>query len=248
MKKSIIEKIKAIFEEEKEEMVYMDIKTEDGKILRVTEMVIGGLIKELTEDGEVAIEGEVEFTTEEGFTVMVRDGVIEDIKEPVVEEEEPMVAEEAFTMDLVLEDGTPIQIDEQKEGILSAGDLVFVLDADGNRNAAPEGQHRVMGVGVITVDAEGKLVEVVEEVTEEVPTEVDSIDKIIEIIKEELLNQFNSLKSELDVIKEENKTLKERFNKFASEPSDEPTNTKVDFSKQESKNNKEDKLKFFSRK
>jgi hypothetical protein len=241
MKKSIIEKIRAIFEEEQEEMVYMDIKTADGKILRVTEMVIGGLVKELTEDGEVDIEGEVEFTTEEGFTVMVKDGVIEDIKEPVVEELEEDKKEEEVEEEVKVEmanvmrnDGVAIYYQGPE---LVVGETTLWLD-EAMTEPAPEGEHILEG-GIKVTIVDGVLAEMVEIEVEEEATE--------NAFESEMFNILNSIKAELDSIKAENKKLSERFNKFASEPSDEPTNTKVDFAQLNKAQMRDEKLKFFGK-
>ena len=247
-KKSIIEKIKMIFSEEEEvDHTFVDVKTQDGKILRVSDMVIDGTVKEITEDGEVDLE-DGDYVTEEGYIITVEAGIIKDIKEPVVEEETTEEMSEELFMDLVLEDGTKVVVDTQSEGVLSTGDPVFVIDADGNRIAAPEGEHNVMGVGTIVVDAEGKLVEVKQPETEEpeetIPTEI--IEAIVSVLKEEMMSTVQELKTELEVVKEENKSLKERFNKFAAEPSEEPTRTKMDFSKLDAKNLKQEKLNYFS--
>jgi hypothetical protein len=241
MKKSIIEKIRAIFEEEKEEMTYMDVKTADGKILRVTEMVIGGLVKELTEDGEVDIEGEVEFTTEEGFTVMVKDGVIEDIKEPVVEELEEDKKEEEVEEEVKVEmanvmrnDGVAIYYQGPE---LVVGETTLWLD-EAMTEPAPEGEHILEG-GIKVTIVDGVLAEMVEIEVEEEATE--------NAFESEMFNILNSIKAELDSIKAENKKLSERFNKFASEPSDEPTNTKVDFAQLNKAQMRDEKLKFFGK-
>ena len=229
MKKSIIEKIRAIFEEEQEETNFMDIKTADGKILRVTEMIIGGLVKELTEEGEIEIEGEVEFVTEDGFTVVVKDGVIEDIKEPVVEEmEEEQEDEVKVEMANVMRtDGVPIYYEGTE---LVVGETKLWLD-EAMTEPAPEGEHLLEGGIKVTV-VDGVLAEMVEEVVENE-------------FQNEMYNILNSIKAELDSLKEENKKLSERFNKFAAEPSEEPTNVKVDFSKLNKIENRNEKLKFF---
>jgi hypothetical protein len=239
MKKSIIEKIRAIFEEEKEETNFMDIKTADGKILRVTEMIIGGLVKELTEDGEVEIEGEVEFVTEDGFTVMVKDGVIEDIKEPVVEEmEDKKEDEEEVKVEManvMRTDGVAIYYEGTE---LVVGETKLWLD-EAMTEPAPEGEHLLEGGIKVTV-ADGVLTEMVEvevEVEEEMSKENE--------FEGEMYNILNSIKAELDSLKEENKKLSERFNKFAAEPSEEPTNVKVDFSKLNKAETRNERLKFF---
>jgi FtsZ-binding cell division protein ZapB len=229
MEKSIIEKIKALFKEEKEEMTFIDVKTNDGRILRVTEMVIGGMVKELTEDGEIELVGELEFITENGFIVMVKDGVIEDIKEPVMEEMEEEVKVEMANV--MRTDGVAIYYEGTE---LVVGETKLFLD-EAMTQPAPEGEHLLEGGIKVTIE-NGVLTEM-EEVKEE--------EEVVEEFGNVVLSAIESLRTEIQSLKAENQKLSERFNKFASEPSDEPTNTKVDFSTLDKKQIRDERLKFF---
>lgn len=260
-KKSIISKIREMFTTEEEvNEAFVDVKTDDGRILRVSDMTIGSSIVEITEEGEVALE-DGDYVTAEGYTISVEGGVITDIKEPEAEvtEEAPVEAAEGEEkpeevvegedkfIDAVLKDGTKIHIVTQVEGELTPGDIVHVVDEEGNQTEAPAGEHELEDGRILVVGEAGTLVEV-KEASEEAPAEEEMEDEqeikgVLNGLKE-LINQVKDLKSQFDEVKKENEELKERFNKFASEPSEEPTKQKVDFSKV----NKEERLKFFSKK
>lgn len=89
------------------------------------------------------------------------------------------------------------------------------------------------------------------EKTAEKTTEPDEISEELTAEEAELFSSiksmvvdFNSVKEEVEKLKAENIALTKRVNKFADEPSDESTNTTVEFKN----TTKEDKLKFFGKK
>jgi len=186
-KKNILTKIKELFTTEEEVLKFVDVKIQDGTILRITDMVVGSEVKELTEDGEGPIEdGEyVIVEPREGLVIVVSEGKIDEIKEVEVEEEE--VEEEVIDateeekedemekdkeepkmfMDLLLEDGTKIHVVTKVEGELSEGDEVHVVGENDEMLQAPSGEHKLDDGRVIVVDESGYLVEVREEVKEE---------------------------------------------------------------------------------
>jgi hypothetical protein len=195
-KMEILNKIKDLFssvefEEEQEGVekpddetkMFVDVKTVDGMILRISEMVEGGTVVEITEEGEVAVLDGT-YTLEDGVMIMVENGLITGIS--VVE---------------APEEGEPEMVEPEL-------------------NAEPT-------VG----DKPRKIVET--------HTTSMEFEKIGELIK----NSFNEIKNEINELKKENGLLKERVNKFAAEPSVEPTNTKVKLTEM----GKEDKLKFFAK-
>tara|TARA_R110000787_G_scaffold126205_1_gene237448 strand:+ start:113 stop:673 length:561 start_codon:yes stop_codon:yes gene_type:complete len=97
-KKDVINKIKAIFTSqvesvEDEVIEFVDVKLEDGRILRTADMVIGSTVVEVTEDGEIAVE-DGDYTLEDGVVVKVEDGMIQDIVAVEEETEEEEVIEE----------------------------------------------------------------------------------------------------------------------------------------------------------
>ena len=79
-KKTILAKIKNIFTEETldEVKLFVDVKTEDGKILRVSDMSVGSTVTEITEDGEKEVESG-SFELVGGVTMIVEDGKISEI-------------------------------------------------------------------------------------------------------------------------------------------------------------------------
>jgi len=81
--------------------------------------------------------------------------------------------------------------------------------------------------------------------SEEVLTEEVEVEESIKVTNQlkDLISQIKELKNSFEDVKRENEELKSRFNKFASEPSEEPIKEKISFSKME----REDKLKFFSK-
>lgn len=292
-KKTILAKIKEIFTEDTlEEVMFVDVKTEDGRILRVSEMEVGATVTEVSEDGETEVESGT-FELEDGVTMIVEDGKIKEInkvdesaeeeakeekkEEEEMDEHEDKEEEKEDEMDehdglrLKLEDGTEIHVVTKVENELSEGDLVHIVGEEGEMIQAPEGEHRLEDGRIIVLDENGMLQEVKEaldkedkeeemsEVEEDVISETDVVDAIQDItageLEEEitpvkvtkqlkdLISQIKELKDAFKEVQKENNELKERFNKFASEPSEEPIKEKISFSTI----SRDEKLKFFSK-
>tara|TARA_R110000765_G_scaffold84278_3_gene163166 strand:+ start:3573 stop:4106 length:534 start_codon:yes stop_codon:yes gene_type:complete len=104
---NIIDKIKGLFEEEIVETIeateesvekveaadeVVDIKTIEGNILRITEIVEGADVLEITEDGEIMAK-DADYTLEDGRVLTVLEGKITAIKE--VDEDETTEETEA---------------------------------------------------------------------------------------------------------------------------------------------------------
>lgn len=155
------------------------------------------------------------------------------VEAPVTEQEE-----EAQFADVTLLDGeTVLSI----EGELAEGSKVFV-QADGEQIPAPEGTHQLGGdlEGVsIVVDAEGSIVEVIDERENseeaEVPAEAEEamskedIEEVVNGKVNELGKVFGTLLEVANALKEENEVLKNEINEFKSEFNkfkDEPQTTK----------------------
>lgn len=246
-KKSVINKIKELFssvENEEETIQFVDVKTEDGKIIRVSDLKEGVEVKEITEDGEVELE-DATYVTEEEVILVVKDGKIEEIKEKEKEEEEDVdlgykdkkemeeevkeeEKEEVEMANVMRIDGVAIYYEGTE---LSVGTSLF-LDEE-LTEPAPEGPHELEG-GLIIVVEDGKVSSI-----EEVMGQKEKNKEM-----EEVFTLINSIKEELEELKEENNQLKSRFNKFADEPSEDPIKEKISFNKI----SREDKLKFFSKK
>jgi hypothetical protein len=107
-KKNLLEKLISVFNSEKEtevELNFIDVKTIDGRILRVEDMDIEKVVKEITAEGEIDLE-DGEYTLEDGLIIKVEGGLIKEIsevKEEVVEEEQEVVEEE-MTEEVIEED------------------------------------------------------------------------------------------------------------------------------------------------
>ena len=206
-KKEVIKAIKALFSTEENVVEdstveqFLDVKTTEGRILRVEDMLVNAPIQEVTEDGLVDLE-DGEYELEDGLKVVVAGGLISDLVEPEMEEE------------------------EEEEEEVPAEEEAFEETEE-----------------VAEVEEEVEATEEVEEVSE-VEEEVDSeLTELLELING-MVGEFNSMREEFNALKEENSALKERFNKFAEEPSEERTTTKVDFNKVD----RNERLKFFSKK
>jgi hypothetical protein len=90
---TILNKIKELFSEVEVptvEVEFVDVKTEDGRIYRVSAIEVDGTIVEITEDGEVPVEdGDIVIANEEAQTKLsIAGGIITAVEELEVEEEE----------------------------------------------------------------------------------------------------------------------------------------------------------------
>lgn len=247
-KKSIIAKVKEIFSSKEEILNFVDVKAIDGKIFRVSDMVEGSEIKEITEDGEVDVDNGT-YLLEDNIMLIVEDGKVSEIKEAeelVKDDKEEMEVEDITKevtelANVMRTDGVAIYY----EGIdLVPGETKLFLD-EAMTEPAPEGHHLLEG-GLIVMIEDGVLVSIdevpekEEEVVEEM--EVENNPKLTSQLKD-LISQMKDLKNSFEEVKKENKELKERVNKFAAQPSEEPIKERINFGKV----SKEDKLKFFSK-
>jgi hypothetical protein len=238
-KKGILLKIKELFTEQTETKMGYDYRTLDGRIIRCygTGLEIGDDVKEITPEGEMdLIDGE--YTLDSGMTLNVADGKIMEVSETAADDQEDIAEGESFAdyMETTLMDGTKVRVEGTE---LVVGAKVEVETPDG-WVPAPEGQHNLADDRVIYVDAEGKINEIQTPDTKKVD-EV-GMEEVFSSM-ETLVNEIQNMKSLIESVKAENEELKTRFNKFAEEPSVEPIKKTIDLKS----NNKEDKLKFFSK-
>lgn len=151
------------------------------------------------------------------------------------------VTEKKFE-DVSLLDGTVLTY----EGELVPGTAVFVKTEDGEEIPAPEGTHELSGLfeGVsIVLDAEGIIVEVIDERTEgeevaeveEVEEEMssDDVETIVDNKLSEIETPLNAIVTGIESILERNASLqselnelKSQFNSFKNEPTDQKEQSK----------------------
>ena len=115
-KKNFVKKLVELFstEQVEETMEFMDIKTIDGRILRVSEMAVDKSITEITEEGEIALE-DGEYTMEDGLVVSVMDGMIKEISTP----EEEIVEDEVIVEEEMTEEVIEEEVDMDFENLMS---------------------------------------------------------------------------------------------------------------------------------
>lgn len=123
MDKTIIEKVKELLfsEEEVVEQSFLDVKTSEGVVLRVSELSEGASVSIISEDGE-NVSGAAEYTLEDGTVVVTNDeGVITSVTdapaEEVVEEVEEEMQEEVVEVNPL--DERIGKLEERLEDILS---------------------------------------------------------------------------------------------------------------------------------
>jgi hypothetical protein len=133
-KKNLLKRLIEVFtSEEVIETSFVDVKTADGRILRVAEMAIDKEVKEITADGEIDLE-DGEYQLEDETIIKVEGGLIkelsikeEETEDEIVEEQmseevvedltEEVISEEAIETPIDTEDN--VEVDELIENIKS---------------------------------------------------------------------------------------------------------------------------------
>jgi hypothetical protein len=256
---NIIAKIKELFAEEK---FATDYTAATGEIIRCmgnglsvgekVEQVIGGIGTNLP-DGN--------YLLDEGKSIVVAAGEIKEINQPdatsdkpnevymeteseMIEEAKDMMGDYKMEIDTKLEDGTEVKVLAKGEAI-SVGDEVLVKDAEGTFVKPPSGQHKLEGGLTIYTDAEGFINELETEETEkEDEAENEELKTMFEAVST-IKSIVDELRSTIKDLKDENTELKNRFNKFAAEPSAQTIVKKPETLSKTAKI--EDKLKFFAK-
>jgi regulator of replication initiation timing len=258
-KTNIIAKIKELFAEEK---MAKDYTAATGEIIRCLgdSLAVGEKVIEIAAEKESPLP-DGSYLLDNGKSIVVAAGEIKEINEirsegesnPVAMEEvvdvemgemkDKMEDEYKNEIDTKLVDGTEVKV-KTKGDALSVGDEVLVKSGD-EFVKAPAGEHELEGGLVIEVNAEGFIDELkTKEVEEEDEVENEEMKTMFEAVST-IKGMVDELKETINSLRTENTELKERFNKFAAEPSvDTITKKKENVSKLASK---EDKLRFFSK-
>jgi hypothetical protein len=252
---NIIAKIKELFQEEK---MAMDYTAATGEIIRCLGdgLKVGEPVVNIAAGTEAPLP-DGNYLLDNGKSITVAAGTIKEINEYQASSDKPnevyMEKETEMGMEnkmadykneiaSKLKDGTEVKI-MSKGDALSVGDEVMVKDAEGNFVQAPEGKHELEGGLVIYTDAKGFINEME---TKETDDESESNEEEMKTMFEAVVSIksiVDELKSTISDLRNENKELKERFNKFAAEPSVETITKKTENLSKTAK--KEDKLKFF---
>ena len=252
---NIIAKIKELFAEEK---MAMDYTAATGEIIRCLGdgLKVGEPVVNIAAGTEAPLP-DGNYLLDNGKSITVAAGTIKEINEYQASSDKPnevyMEKETEMGMEnkmadykneiaSKLKDGTEVKI-MSKGDALSVGDEVMVKDAEGNFVQAPEGKHELEGGLVIYTDAKGFINEME---TKETDDESESNEEEMKTMFEAVVSIksiVDELKSTISDLRNENKELKERFNKFAAEPSVETITKKTENLSKTAK--KEDKLKFF---
>lgn len=109
-----------VIEETKEEQTFIDVKTSEGLVLRVDELVEGKTVTIITEDGE-NVSGEAEYVLEDGSTIAVdADGVITSVTAPESEEEKEatQLAETELAEQVAKDEALNARLDSIEEALV----------------------------------------------------------------------------------------------------------------------------------
>jgi hypothetical protein len=251
---NIIAKIKELFQEEK---MAMDYTAATGEIIRCLGdgLKVGEPVVNIAAGTEAPLP-DGNYLLDNGKSITVEAGRIKEINQYDAESDKPnevyMEKETEMGMEnkmadykneiaSKLMDGTEVKI-LSKGDALSVGDEVLVKDAEGKFIPAPEGKHELEGGLVIYTDVKGFINELETKETEERDDNEEEMKTMFEAVST-MKSMVDELKSTITELSKENKELKERFNKFAAEPSVETITKKTPSLSKTAK--KEDKLKFF---
>ena len=124
-KKSILNKIAGLFTTEVEETIsFVDVKTMDNKILRVSDMAIEGTVEEIQEDATLIPVEDGDYVLEDGVVISVAAGVITEISTP--EEEAADTEEEMAPTEVAVEEMEVAEETFEEEVVESAEELEFI--------------------------------------------------------------------------------------------------------------------------
>ena len=154
-----------------------------------------------------------EYITADNKTIVVVDGKVSDIKDPEAEvapAQEEAAEEEAAAVKAVETDKGKLMWDNEDED-LKEGDAVYIMDEEGNRVPAPDGEYATEDGKVISV-VDGKVASIVDpkaEVSEDGQKEDEQLIALREE-NEALRSQLEEQKAVNEAMHEELKSLKDK--------------------------------------
>ena len=171
----------------------------------------GDAVYILDQEGERHDAEDGEYRTDDNKVIVVVDGKVAEIRDAEAEvapQNEP--EEESKETRMIYTDKGKLVWDNEGED-LKAGDAVYLVDEEGNRNPAPDGDY-------ITED--GKTIRVKDGIVTEI------VDDKAEVAPEEN-PEMEALRKEVDELKAENEALRKEVTKLRATPAAKPAHQEV---------------------
>jgi hypothetical protein len=204
------------------ELEFGDVKLKNGEIIRIggDEPSVGLLVKKVSYDGTLSAISDGEYETTGGKVISIVGGAIkgyQDTKDYEARKTGKFV--EAKTAD-----GAKVE-----SPTFDVGESIDVVDQDGKKTPAPDGEHQVVlkdsegnDVKIRIISKDGKIVE--RENVEEKPEQEMEDEKMTEIA-ELFKKALEKFENKLDKMESRFSTLETKFNKFSKEPAGEKVYT-----------------------
>ena len=240
-----------------ENQKFEDVKGTDSRIFRVSGVAKDETIMEVTEAGVVPVDnGDV--TLEDGTVITVADNVMTNVVEGEAPDAGADVTEEMSKLKLFSKSERAnftiikeisVWETEVNNTSFELGEKVTYTYEEVEYGVC-DGQYELEDGTKIFIDSESVIVmRILPDGTVEAPTSAEPSEEAApadeQMKKEEnfdkqMFENIEKLISEFSSLKNENKELKEKVDKLGALPSDAPTSTKVDFSKDKSEDSKID--------
>lgn len=143
----------------------------------------------LDENGERIDAPDGEYPTKDGKVIVVAEGVVAEIRDAAAEVAPEEAAEEVEAASVETDNGT---LHWEGDEDLKEGDDVFVVDSEGNRSAAPDGDYKTQDGKIITV-SNGKVAAITDN-----NAEVSEEEKAVEARKAEALAKVQKFSESYD--------------------------------------------------
>lgn len=194
---------------------------EGGELICEDELEVGSEIYAITSDGQLpAPNGE--YTLEDSTIVKVIDGIIKDLsykeEDDNMEEETIDVNETNEFMKASLSDGTILEAKT-----FEVGDTVEIVDAEGNKTPAPDGEHEVKiaeSEGSFKIITEGGVIK--EKMAVEEMADLSENAPNMEKFMEEVMTALSSMQKRLDEMGSNYESMSKEVEKFAKTPAADP--------------------------